>query len=654
MIQTNMREIDLRDIDAKEYVKQLQKFDATIAMVNAGGILANYPTQVEDHPVNPNLHGDSLEQVIDECHRAGIRVIARVDYSKMRRPVYEKHPDWAYRTSEGDIADYNGNVHACLCGGFQQKKAFEITEEIIRKFPVDGIFVNMGGFNVRDYSYHYYGICHCENCRREFRKRFGLELPDKEDFNDPIYRKYCAFKKQIMAEYRTKMEKCIHSINPNVAIEGVDFVRLESNTEYGRPQWLYDSSSTVRGQQSLQEGHPCSNPSVDFIGYYYRHVAVSPWQQSLRMWQTLANYGLLDYYIMGRLDNHEDRSGYEAVRKVFRFHRQHESLFREMQLLGDALLVRSGGYAKSAEGCGWVRALTESHILFHEAEPDQLGDLKELCRYRAIILADIPTLSEQAVNLLDCYTQQGGTLIVSGESGQYDEKGEDRKAIPFAALGTPRILCKRDDMLSAMFKLDEQDHKAFPLITDSDLFFFGPDYYYIDCPPQAERHLHLIPPHKYGPPELCFYTQVTDLPGYISCSYGKGMAIYIPWTPGALYYKEGYANTYAFLHGILTKAAHLCGVEASPFSKMVEVTFGVSKAGKRMVQLVNDSGFFGNSFEKPLEIRDIQLRLSVPEKPKSVCSLVSGKDIDFKWTDGELRLSVPVLKEYGYSSRADL
>lgn len=48
MIQTNMREIDLRDIDAKEYVKQLQKFDATIAMVNAGGILANYPTQVED------------------------------------------------------------------------------------------------------------------------------------------------------------------------------------------------------------------------------------------------------------------------------------------------------------------------------------------------------------------------------------------------------------------------------------------------------------------------------------------------------------------------------------------------------------------------------------------------------------------------------
>ncbi len=47
-----------------------------------------------------------------------------------------------------------------------------------------------------------------------------------------------------------------------------------------------------------------SNTSVDFIDFPYRHVAVSPHQQALRLAQSLANGGTLDYYLIGRLDNH--------------------------------------------------------------------------------------------------------------------------------------------------------------------------------------------------------------------------------------------------------------------------------------------------------------------------------------------------------------
>jgi hypothetical protein len=44
-IQTNMRQIDMADIDADEYVKQLEEFGATIAMINTGGIIASYTSE---------------------------------------------------------------------------------------------------------------------------------------------------------------------------------------------------------------------------------------------------------------------------------------------------------------------------------------------------------------------------------------------------------------------------------------------------------------------------------------------------------------------------------------------------------------------------------------------------------------------------------
>ena len=123
MIQTNLREIDMLDMDAERYVAELQAFKATVVLVNSAGIIASYPTKLPFHYQSPYLKGDSLADVIEACHTAGIRVLARTDFSKVRRPLYEEHPDWAYRTVDGDIVDYNGDVHACINGDYQQHYA---------------------------------------------------------------------------------------------------------------------------------------------------------------------------------------------------------------------------------------------------------------------------------------------------------------------------------------------------------------------------------------------------------------------------------------------------------------------------------------------------------------------------------------------------
>lgn len=648
LIQTNLREIDMADIDAQEYVRQLKEFGANVAMINTGGILASYDTNVEDYTVSQYLIGDSLEKIMDECHKAGIRVIARMDFSKVKRNVYETHPDWAYRSKKGEIIDYNGNVHMCPCGGYLQGKVYEIMEEAARRLPIDGVFMNMGGFRQMDYSYKHYDICHCENCKRRFREQFGMDLPDEEDMNDIVYRKYKIFQKRITTANQRRMYDMLKSINPQIAVDGFDFSRIESGTEYPRkePQWMYNSSSVARCEKSLRQSRVCSNAAVDFIGFFFRHVAVSPNMQSLRMWQDVANYIGLDYYLMGRLDNHQDKSGYGRVKKAFDYMAKHEDVYKNMQINGDALLIRFARYEISAEACGWIRALTESHILLEEAAPDFITSVEDIKRFKAVIFADIRTVSGTLAAIMDEYVKVGGCLIITGQTGRYDGEGNERENIAFESIGAVKVDYYREDMRSSMLEIRAFEQCRFPSLPETTVLYAGDEYAYVQYGEKTERYLGLIPPHMFGPPEQCYYTQVTDLPGFTVHPYGDGKAIHIPWLPGRLYHREGYDNSFFFMKDLLMNFAGLETAEASPFTPMIEVTRGYHRDKTHgMIHLVNGTGHFGCSFFEPVEVRDINLKVALDQKPSELISLVTGSPIPFEWREGHIYFKIDWLGE---------
>ena len=153
IVQTNLREIDMADMDAGEYVRQLQDFNANTVIINTGGIAASYDSHLPFHARNRFLTGDSLKTVVRACQDAGIRVISRVDFSKVRTPLYEQQPEWAYVSPRGEIINYHGLIHMCFNSEYQQKYALDILREIIRDVDPDGLFLNMGGYSVAlDYT----------------------------------------------------------------------------------------------------------------------------------------------------------------------------------------------------------------------------------------------------------------------------------------------------------------------------------------------------------------------------------------------------------------------------------------------------------------------------------------------------------------------
>lgn len=645
-IQTNLRQIDMRDIDAERFVADLQSFRATSVLLNTAGIIASYPTKLPFQTQSACLQGASLAEIIAACHRAGIRVLARTDFSKVRRPIYEAHPDWAYRTADGRIVDYNGDVHVCVAGDYQQIYALQIIEEALTTLDVDGIFFNMGGFQTRDYSGVYYGPCHCAACQRAFGEMYGLPLPRVEDLADPAYRKYRVFQRQVVNDLNARVQALIHRLRPEICIDrdtsGNGYIRQESNTALDRPlpHWQYSASANTKWAVSSYPSMISSNTTVDFIDFPTRHVAVSPHQQALRLVQSLANGGALDYYLIGRLDNHADRSGFAPIRRLFAYHAAHGEEYVGLRPRAEiALLDDSRG--NSAECRGWYRALSEHHHLFDLPQVDAALDLPWE-RYRAVILPDLRYLSDALAARLDRFVAEGGVLIASGQAGFYDQDYEPRPAPALQCLGIGRVEQVRHDMRGSYLLFG--DKTSFPRFADTDLVYLDGDYIYYQPIEPATPQMRLMPPQPFGPPERCYGETVLARPGYMVRPYGQGRAIYIPWMPGALFHRQGHLNTADWLADVLEGVAGLRPV-AGNLPPQVEVTLGEQASGRGwLLHLVNASGHFGNSFYAPLPLCNLWVEIACPSAPQAVYSLVQEAEVPWRYQDGRLRLEIAHLE----------
>lgn len=347
MLQTNLREIDMADIDADAYAEQLKEYGATVVTLNAAGIIASYQTQLDCQTQSPYLTGSSLHEIIDACHKRGIRVIARTDFSKLREGVFARHPDWAYRDKNGEVVNYNGNIQTCPNGAYQKEKSLEILREVLTTHPFDGVFCNMSGFLVVDYSGVYHGPCHCENCKRLFKEQYGLDIPTAMT---PAARITANMPLSSLPAPRHSgnvwFKPCAASARNWQSTMWITSAP-ESATEIGVPQWQYSASCNARRTAGPLRLRPADNASVDFMGFRYRDSSVSAGQLALRQWQNLANAGSVSLYIMGHLDNHKDRTALNASKAAFAFHREHEALYRGLQSAAKVLLVTKPIMARS-------------------------------------------------------------------------------------------------------------------------------------------------------------------------------------------------------------------------------------------------------------------------------------------------------------------
>jgi hypothetical protein len=132
LIQNNLRETD-GGTDARRLVEQAVEFGANTLMINTGGVVAFYPTGLEYHYKSPYLKGDLIGELLRECNANGLRFFARFDFSKAHESIYAVHPEWFYQSPKGEAINYNGMVHTCVNGYYQQEYSLKIIGDVLSR-----------------------------------------------------------------------------------------------------------------------------------------------------------------------------------------------------------------------------------------------------------------------------------------------------------------------------------------------------------------------------------------------------------------------------------------------------------------------------------------------------------------------------------------
>ena len=636
MVQTNLRQPDAL-YDQKRLAREIREFGADVLLYNIGGIFAFYPTKLKLQAVNPYMKGDALGDAIEAAHVEGLSLVGRFDMSKATRLAYEAHPDWFVHNIKGDALEYNGTYQACVNGGWYQDYALEIISESLGKYDVDGVFFNMFGYTNFTYSGDYFGICVCDNCRRGFRAMYGKELPLKEDFSDPSYADYLAFKERTSLDLRSKVYKHIKEVNPKVAMTGhrgdSDLIRMEVQRAVERPQpeWPYQAGEQARWAAAYGQGKVFSSTSTNFVDFAWRFHSETPGYHLLRFAQQLASGATLDYYLLGVIDQ-DDKLPFADISRLFRWHAEHESYYNGLSSgarIGLYHSHRNTTYRKrTASGDlaekpfrGAYRALAESRLPFDFVSDDLMtesGGQAILSRYDAIVLPNVSCLSDTEAKLLDAYVEQGGVLLITGDTGFYDERGIARDTPALASMPVNGKPAARLNMKGSYFRIAEGE---LPL-SQSKLLMLDGRYYVCAPKPGAETLLTLLPPQRFGPPELCFPDFESDQPGVIIAAHGKGKAIYLPWNPEWQYHRDSLPNHRVLIADLLERNIGPAPVVLQGKGSLEVTVQHQQDTGRLLVHVVNFGGQRNNLYEDAPAVHG--LRLGVRDVAADAKALVAG------------------------------
>lgn len=649
MVQTNLRLPDAL-YDQRKLAREVKEFGADVLLYNIGGIYAFYPTELPLHAVNPFMQGDALGNAVEAAHAEGLALVGRFDMSKATRIAYEAHPDWFVHNAKGEPLEYNGTYQACVNGGWYQEYALEIISEALGRYDVDGVFFNMFGYTNFTYSGHYFGICVCDNCRRRFRAMYGCELPEKEDFSDPAYASYLEFKDRTALELRTKVYDQIKQMNPKVAMTGhrgkSDLIRLEVQRGIERPQpeWPYQAGDQARWGRAYGGGKTVSSTSTNFIDFPWRSASETGAYHLLRFAQQLANGATLDYYLVGTLAQ-DDSKPLTRVSDLFRWHKANENHYAGLHSGARVALYhsRKSGVYRQRTGTaslgeapfrGAYRALVEARLPFDficdEVVESEAGRAA-LDRYEAIVLPNTACLSDAEAKALDAWVEAGGVLLATGEAGFYDERGLPREIPALASLplaGRPQV---RQNVRGSYFRIGEGE---LPL-SDTGLLMLDGRYFVSRPKGDAETLFTLLPPQRFGPPELCFPEVESCLPGAIVGNCGAGKAIYLPWLPEWQYFRDSLPDIRTLIVDLIIR--HIAPPPAIVEGRgPLELTIQNQPAtGRTLVHVVNYGGQRNNLYEDPPSLYG--LRLGVRGVVGNGTALVAGTEIAPKGRDPDAR-----------------
>ncbi len=381
------------------------------------------------------------------------------------------HPDWLQRKLTGEPAMFGGGTAFWIRKGDEDvwltpfaQEWRKIYMERVRQIAatgIDGVYVDIPYWMTHFKGWEDTWASFDDHTVAAFRAKTGLNARTDlklGDFRDAPFRKWADFRIEALTGFMQEINANVKAVNPKCKTIAEIYPGIEEPAvRVGSDVYdLYPVVDTIAHEYSSGGRAASRTPLAwfqDMAGMYsFRAFAGAKpswmlsysWENEKRIVPGEAMQNLAMAQLMAGT-NTWDAQGHvmsgsndiETRKKIFTWMKMHEKLFfdpREpVRPIGLYFSPRSREYfAKEFIDSyrGMLLWLLQSHLEFQIVTPRTLADF----RGALLILPDARCLGKTEMDFLASYVRSGKKLVVTGETGRYDDTGAALDANPVHAL----------------------------------------------------------------------------------------------------------------------------------------------------------------------------------------------------------------------------
>ncbi len=569
IIQYNLQMKDTPLMDACKIAKETEEMGGNVVVINVSDSVVWYRTAVHFHKINEYLPEDRdiLEDIIEECHKRGIKVIARGAFFCMEEEVYYKKPQWAMRLPDGSPVTMGNDrpgewytlYQACPNSGFNNKGVgLDVTMEAFAKYDLDGAFW-MGGSS--------WIACWCDTCKKKYFDKYGKPMPEnREDFESgwlheqgkeaaikfkdsvlgikpdmPYLRYYWPFDLDIGLDIKLPADNIteVSKEGNTLTTEAQDVLSLGVKR---LPEWSTPSLRMKMGRTI--ENFP---PPVGIIhtcpGMDWRHSCMPKAEFMYWAAQIPANGGSYWTTFTGFADTIDDK---RMLKTIGEFNKMTEKVVDDMEgakSLCEVMLLSDGGIYVQ----GWAEALMCAHIDFDMLAHYQLN-YKAIEKYPVVIVPKDFKYPEESESIFEKYVASGGKLIIEGT------KDSDLTAVKNLIGAKDTVVCS-EDLAATYLRIEEAGKEIQDKIGESYLTPLRGKVGFYEPADDAQTLVTWVPsfaPVNFAgmPPERASLpAPKTDIPLCAVRDYKKGKVMFISYEPSRLIMEYALQDMYTMIKG---------------------------------------------------------------------------------------------------------
>lgn len=655
ILQTVLRETDAKNYDANAVVAYMQKAACNTLVVNAGGIVDFFQNLLPAANLNPFMgERDILKEITTACQAASIRVIGRVDFRGVEEKIYQQFPEWFSIDASGkpvQLSYTRPQLYAsCYTGHHRNEHAEKFITYLMQNYALDGIWHNSIGVG---------GICHCTHCKSSYQKTTGLKIPDNQHGTEKDLNQYMKWKSQVADQHMERMKQTVKSFGEDKVYTAEVFSMFEAGGRIHSGIDLYNARDhfdflvsvaflTENSEHIHYEDLSYANTIIKFLksmapekeaiilyggnGTAHRYVMDPPVDLQVWLWEALAAGGRFwncSFTGMHPDATHDRRNAFNNT-EAYHFVKEHEDVLTHQAPVAQVGIYYSRptrlfyreqpeeGDRFDAAIKGVESVLMENHIPHDFIADDQLSK-ERLQKYKLVILPNVRCLSENEMEVLSSYVQEGGNLIATYATSLYDTDGNERKDFGLANVfgchyTGEKVNTRKDNyqyILQPEHPIVAEDSKDTELLINAGFTLLT----------QAAQDAQVICTHvptvHNQPPEKAWVGEWSkEYPTVVENTFGKGKVLYFANQPDQISYEIGHPDArLLLLRSIRYLAEDAIFLESTaPESVHIGLTQSITEPGNYILSLVNTTSAPVRPVRRLLPVSDIHVKLRLEGK----------------------------------------